>query len=495
MAAGTGNLEFALPAEALQYCYISTLLNDDAVYCAKLYPTATAFQYDYLNDGEEKLPPNLRADLDNPDLKWLVFINPPFAMASNSERNPDRVYKFNVSMTAIRKRMTADGMGEVSRELFNQFLYRINDELGNRQTLLGVFSKIKYINATIDQHLRDKFFDYEFEGGFVFSSTHFHGTKGKFPVGFAMWNLARHIPLSEQSIEFDVFDDNLEKHASKTIRATPRGALLNKWIKRPPCTKKFPPFSNALGRTANVKDVRDRIADGFLASLMCNGNDLMHQNYTSLFSGPLISAGAFSVVPENFERAMIIHAVRRMPKATWLNDKDQFLQPTKRLPREFVADCVVWSLFSNSNNTAAMRDVEYEGVVYQIKNNLYPWLIEEILDWKCAEPSLISTTAHDEDRFAAKWLKSHELSPEAIAVLDAARPIWQTFYANIDDINLHKFRIETWDVGWYQIRKSLEDAALLDDRNFRAAFDRLSEKLLPQIYSLGFLRDEVVYFD
>ena len=30
MAAGTGNLEFALPAEALPYCYISTLLDDDA---------------------------------------------------------------------------------------------------------------------------------------------------------------------------------------------------------------------------------------------------------------------------------------------------------------------------------------------------------------------------------------------------------------------------------------------------------------------------------
>ena len=107
----------------------------------------------------------------------------------------------------------------------------------------------------------------------------------------------------------------------------------------------------------------------------------------------------------------------------------------------------------------------------------------------------MSTTAHDEDRFAAKWLNSHELSPESLAVLDAARPIWQTFYANLDDIDLHKFRIETWDIGWYQVRKSLEDADLLDDQNFRAAFDRLGEKLLPQIYSLGFLRDEIVYFD
>jgi hypothetical protein len=26
-----------------------------------------------------------------------------------------------------------------------------------------------------------------------------------------------------------------------------------------------------------------------------------------------------------FEKAMIIHAVRRIPKATWLNNRDQFL--------------------------------------------------------------------------------------------------------------------------------------------------------------------------
>ena len=38
-------------------------------------------------------------------------------------------------------------------------------------------------------------------------------------------------------------------------------------------------------------------------------------------------------------------------------------------------------------------------------------------------------------------------------------------------------------------------AKLLDNEKFRAAFERLGEKLLPQIYSLGFLRDEVIYFD
>ena len=35
MAAGTGNLEFPLSSSILQYCYISTLLDDDAAYCKK----------------------------------------------------------------------------------------------------------------------------------------------------------------------------------------------------------------------------------------------------------------------------------------------------------------------------------------------------------------------------------------------------------------------------------------------------------------------------
>ena len=495
MAAGTGNLEFPLPGEALQYCYISTLLDDDAAYCRKIYPSATVFQYDYLNDDQQKLPSNLRADLADPNVKWIVLINPPYATASNFERRMDKVHKFNVSMTAVRKLMTNEGMGETSRELFTQFMYRINRDLGARQTLVGIFSTIKYMTATNDQKMRDRFFDYKFEGGFMFSSKAFQGTKGDFAVGFAMWNLADHIPLTEQTIAFDVMNDQLEKIAVKKITSIPRGALLNKWIKRPPATIKFAPMSNALGRTANVKDVRDRIADGFLASLMCNCNDLMHQNYTALLSGPYVSAGGMSVIPFNFERSMIVHAVRRLPHVTWLNDKDQFLQPTRELPTEFVNDCVVWSLFAPSNNTSSLVNVEYEGVVYRIKNHLYPWTIEEISHWSCADLELFYPLMSERDRFAARWLDQNELSSEASSVLSAARPIYKTFYARLNELDRLKYRLEAWDAGWYQVRRSLEDARLLDDKTFRAEFERLSAKLLPQIYELGFLRDDVIYFD
>lgn len=494
-AAGTGNLEFPLPIDALKFCYVSTLLSDDAAYCRKLYPEATVFQYDFLNDGEEKLPPKLRAELDDPTLKWIVLVNPPYATASNFQNFDGKTTKYGVSFTAVQQMMKADGLGEVSRELSSQFLFRIDRMFRDRSAILGLISKIKYINAPLDQRLRDRFFDYKFEGGFVFPSKHFQGTKGAFPVGFLMWRLDRHAPLSEQTIELDVFNDRLQKVGTKKIVATMPGDLLNNWIERPKAVKKFPPFSSALKIARDQKDRRDGIAEGFIAALMTTSNDFMHRNYTALLSGMYVGMGALSIVEANFERAMIIHAVRRLPRASWLNDRDQFFRPSTPLPSEFVSDCAVWSLFSTSNQTVSLVDVEYEGELWRVKNNLFPFSIAELSSWRCSVLELFYPLAREKDRFAAEWLRSKKLSTEAEKVLIEARSIYKKFYERLNDLDRKKYLIEAWDAGWYQIRKSLEDAKLFEGERLKEAFDRLSEKLLPQIYSLGFLRDEVKYFD
>ena len=278
MAAGTGNLEFALPAEVLKYCYISTLLQDDADYCKKIFPDATVFQYDYLNDDvnffgnelvlenlgiKKKMPARLANDLKNPDLHWIIFINPPYATASNFERKENRQDKDGVSMTEIRKLMNAENLGEVSRELFSQFIYRISREFSN--AYLGIFSKIKYINSNNDQRLRDKVFNYKFERGFVFNSKNFNGCKGQFPVCFLVWNLAEKIFIEEQNISLDIFNENVEKIGVKILQSARRGEFLNKWIERSPCTIKFPPLSSALTVAYKNKDRRDRISDGFFS--------------------------------------------------------------------------------------------------------------------------------------------------------------------------------------------------------------------------------------
>ena len=260
MAAGTGNLEFPLPSSVLQYCYISTLLEDDAAYCKKIFPTATVFQYDYLNDDAyriadplnepfgitPKLPPNLVADLKDPEISWIIFINPPFATSNKTGNVVGKKSKDDISMTKIRQLMDRDGLGETSRELFSQFLYRISIEFRGKNAYLGLFSKIKYLNSNNDQNLRDRVFRYKFERGFIFSSSYFDGNKGKFPVGFLVWNLKKDIPLDKQTIVLDVYDENCEKVGTKQILTTSRDTFLNKWVPRYKNTHILPPFSSAI---------------------------------------------------------------------------------------------------------------------------------------------------------------------------------------------------------------------------------------------------------
>ena len=468
MAAGIGNLECVLPSELLNRCYASTLLEGDVEICKRNFPSALVFQHDYLNDDDRKLPSKLQNELNDPTLEWLIFINPPYAMANNFDRRADRIDKSSVSMTKVRRLMAAEGLGEVSRELYAQFLYRIDQQFRGRRATLGMFSKVNYMISTNDQRLRDRFFDYEFKGGFLFSSERFQLTNGRFPIAFAVWDLNRRLPLTDQKLQFDVLDERLNVAGTKRLVSVPRTELLSNWIERPKATKKFPPFSSALKIGSLNKDRRDRIAEGFIASLMCNGNDFTHQIKTALLSGPYASAGGISITPSNFEQAMVVHAVRHAERATWLNDKDQFLRPSKPLPTEFINDCVVWSLFAQSNCTTAMLHAEYEGAVYRIENQLYPWEGEE-------------------ERFAARWLRGRMLSTEAHAVLDAARPIYEMFYARLNELDRDRFRLETWDAGWYQVRMSLKAAGLLDDHQLRAEHEQLRLKLLPLIYELGFL--------
>ena len=516
MAAGTGNLEYSIPEEALPYCYISTLLEDDAKYCQQLYPEATVFQYDYLNDDvnlfhnsgldlyqtgvNPKLPKKLFDELNDPKIKWVIFINPPFATSNVGSRQSD-VNKDSVSMTEVRKLMGEENLGETSRELFSQFLWRVSRDFMDKEAHLGMFSKIKYINANNDQKMRESFFKYKFERGFCFPAKSFHGNKGNFPVGFLVWNLNKSIPLNEQSIVLDVFNEFVEKEGIKEVPSVDRSEALSKWVDRPANSKILPPLTNAISVADAHVDVRDRVAEGFLCSLMAKGNDFANQNFTALLSGPYVSAGAFSVIPENFTDSLVMHAVRRIPKATWLNDRDQWMQPTvEKLDPEFIADCVVWSLFSNSNATSSLSDIKYKGEIYQLNNELFPFLIADIEKWECSLSSIKeSLLGKQKDRYAAIWLQDHKLSTQASKVLERARIVYGTFFKVSASLPWPQYKIKRWDAGWYQIRRSLSDAQLdpihleqLSDVSFEN--DKLGAILLPQIREFGFIQGSEYIF-
>jgi len=397
-----------------------------------------------------------------------------------------------VSDTKLRKVMHKNDLGEVSRELFAQFLFRIKKEFENKTTYLGLFAPPKYISSNNDQKFRDKIFQFTFEKGFLFSSVNFSGTSrsNQFPIGFIIWNLHKTQNLKEQTIQVDLFNEKVEKIGTKIIRAIHREKFLSKWIKRLPAKIIYPPFGSAIEIKKENKDKRDRISKNFLMSLMCKGNDVQNQNFTALLSGPYVSAGALSVVPENFEKAMAIHAVRRIPKDTWIIHADQFMQPEKELKDEFIVDCAIWNLFSNSNQTVAMRNVKYEKETYQIHNQFFPFLLNEVKKWKCTDSEIMISMAKDEDRFFANWLKNKQLSNESEQLFNKGQEIYKFYFENLNQLRTPKYKIETWDAGWWQIRNALTDVNLASNLfdELKVLHNKLREKLLPQIYEYEFIK-------
>ncbi len=506
MAAGTGNLQYHLPVDALKYCYLSTIYKEDVEHCIRLFPEANCFQYDYLNDDIEnlfpygninfaqhwKLPEKFRNDLQNTKIKWLVLINPPFA--TSQEAGAKGGNKTGVSDTKLRKIMHKNNLGEVSRELFAQFLFRIKKEFDNKNTFLGLFSKINFLNANNNQKLRDKIFNFVYEKGYIFSSANFSGTSksSPFPIGFTLWNLNKFQNLEKQNMVFDIFNDEVEKIGRKQLISENRLKFLNKWIKRQPSKIKYPPFSSAIEVNYKNIDKRDRISKDFIFSLMCKGNDLANQQYTALLSGPYVSAGALSVTNINFEKAMIIYAVRKIPKKNWQNCNDQFLQPKGTLNKKFIVDCVIWNLFSGSNQTAALRNVIYEKETYQIKNHFFPFLLSEVKKWKSTDSEITISMANDEDRFLSQWLKNKKLSTESEELLNKGKEVYQFYFANLNQLRTPKYKIDTWDAGWWQIRNALADVDLGTNlmEDIKLLHNKLKEKLLKQIYEYGFLSNE-----
>lgn len=161
----------------------------------------------------------------------------------------------------------------------------------------------------------------------------------------------------------------------------------------------------------------------------------------------------------------------------------------------FLNDCVVWSLFSSSNETTALSNVSYLGNKYQIRNNFFPFKIEEIKAWDIKDSDFKLQMVKDENRFVANWLSNNHLSDEAKLVIEKAKEVYKLFFASLNQMTTNKWKIDTWDAGWYQIRRCLTEHNLgtAQLKELSKANEELANKILPQIEEFGFLDKDEVY--
>ena len=499
MCCGVGNLE--VKHSNPRNVYMSTLDQPDidVMKATKTCVAAQRFQYDYLNDDitddgkidynlTNKLPAGLREALAG-GKKILVLINPPYAEAANRGNTEVKLgteNKTGVATTRVGERMT--DYGYASRELFAQFLARIGIEMPT--AIVAMFSTMKYINAPNFEKFRQAW-NAQYLGGFVIHNQAFDGLSGKFPIGFLIWKTdqitAIKTPITQISV--DVLDKNALAIGEKIYCNVPNTQLLTNWIGRQKSNQvEALPLINATTPTTKTVGVRrTKWADGAIGHMLCDSNDVQHaEQETAVFSSvhSIGHAGGFFITADNLLQAVVVFSVRKLVRPTWLNDRDQFLQPGLPLTDEFKTDCLIWTLFNRGNLTASANDLEWNGKTWSLVNHFIPFTEAEV-----------GAPDRFESDFMVQYLADKTLSAEALAVLDTGRILWQSYFAHIDVRTVRdQFKLNRPDVGWYQIRNALKarnasgDTAPVNQGPFEMAYQTLTEKLQPQVFSLGFLR-------
>jgi hypothetical protein len=489
MCCGVGNLE--VKHSNYRNVFMSTLdqADVDVMKASRTCVAATRFQYDYLNDDindfgqidyslTNKVPVELQQAIRD-GKKILVLINPPYAEATNPEGNQLGVAKTKIAETAMTQ------YGKATNELFMQFIARIAIEIPT--ATIAIFSKLKYLTAPTLDKFREEW-NAQFIDGFVVHSKAFDGLDGEFPIGFLIWDTNQSIKIEmPKELSLELLDKHAKPIGEKIFLNSNGLPLLTDWVERPPVNKQeIVPLKNAITPATTSKDLRGtKWSDDALAWLNCAGNDLQNAaNKTMIFSSGYGSGRGFFVNADNLVKSSIIFSIRRLIKPTWLNDRDQFLQPSQPLTDEFKNDCLIWMLFNGSNLSASANDLEWNGKKWSIVNHFIPFTEAEV-----------GAPDRFESDFMVKYLADKTLSPEAQAVLDEGRKLWKSYFAKTDS---HKVREELKlnrpDVGWYQIRKALEarnkdgDSVPVSFEPFKQAYEALGDKLRPMVFELGFMR-------
>ena len=439
---------------------------------ANLYPSHV-FQFDFLNDSFDKLPRDLQDIINNPAKrkKLLIFINPPYAEVSSKTPSGDGPKgKRGVNLSLVHAKY-ADELGTAGRELFAQFLIRIEKEIPG--CWVGQFSTLKHLQGSAFDGFRHSFHG-ALKQLFVVPANTFDNVKGAFPIGFFVWHLDGQTVIGDSTA--DVYEADGEFLGQKEILVPAhKDRYINKWISQ---------FKTS-----------ERDAIGFMDGI--NANDFQHNNIVYILNSKksLPNPRGIWITPQNLIPVAIYKAVRSVVEATWLNDRDQFFYPndTWKEDTEFQWDCLVYTLFHGQNRIRASDGpnhwVPFSEEEIGTKDEIKSHYMIDLLAGK-TEKRLVQA-----DLFAGAAGSSREpiLSPEARAVLQAAKALYRHYHAAPD---------ANPDASFYDIRLHFQktDARgrmkpTSDDETYntllaalRAVQKPLAARIAEAVYRHGFLK-------
>jgi hypothetical protein len=412
------------------------------------------FQFDFLNDDFVKLPLLLQEIINNPDKrkKLVIYINPPYKRG----------------LGVANTNWHSEQIGEAKDELYIQFLYRIYSQINGCK--VGVFSKLKLLNAPDFETIR-LLFRAKLEKLFVVPANTFDNVKGKFPIGFQIYDLDKQELFN--SIIADVYDENRNLIGTKEFSTYNNSAFLNKWLIR------YKDKTNPIGK------------------LVYNSNDFQHQNrirITNFETVVLGGDGKFTITKSNLIVSCIYFTVRHCIDASWLNDRDQYLQPDNKweTDTEFQNDCLTYAVAHNQNFITSKDGT----------NNWIPFTEQEVNAREKFESNFMSKfingklkTDSNGDLFSPQTQVTMPLrfSSEATTVLDSARDLWKYYLKQPDsNVNYSLYDIKEYFQGRNEFGKMNNKSSNLEYMNLigklRENLRKLAAKIEPKVFAFGFLK-------
>ena len=477
--------------------YSSTLEQAELDISKHYNKEAVSFQFDFLNDPLTKLPKGLIEAFEQ-NKPIIFFMNPPYATANNAKHGTS---KEGIAKTRINEVMLKDKIGACAQNLYAQFIYRImmiKRKYNLTNSHICLFCKPTYMSGPTYKHFRNAFLkDYQFTDGVLFNASHFADCSDKWGIAFSIWKNGSDTREAFAHKLIDTVDGEIKIVGEKEIYSIDTSTSCSDWVKEPIKTLKgsdAPQLSSGIKWTESSK-TRGTLVEGALGYYVNVGNNV-YKNATDVFlltSTASIAHGC-SILPSNFNRVTVNFAARKLVVGNWINDKDEYMAPDTENEKwqEFENDSIIYSLFNTSSNQSSLRQVEYKGKKWDIKNEFF-WmskeemlgLSEEFSNDDCYNDARVS-----KERYVYELLKGIELSDEAQAVLDkACEIVRKTFkYRKLFNEEHPEYQVMNFDCGWYQIKALAKEYAKDDLEQFKTLYKKLSDKMLPMVYELGFLR-------
>lgn len=497
-ACGTGNLTRDYRFKEL---YCSTLRPGelDIMIQGKVNPEATKFQYDFLSELD--VPDQIRSVFkDNKPI--VIFINPPYGRAGNMKQNEGDSKMTGIAETSINALMKKDKISG-SAQLYTQFLYKIIKlkEIYNlNNIIIAIYTNPAFLTAESFKGFRKSLFnDFEYTAGMLFQASHFADVSGTWGIMFSLWHSGK-----ENNNRFYVkIKDMFEENGSIDIKTTALKQLYNldgivlagDWIGKTTDQKiDVVPFSSAL----NIKHlVTVQLTDKHLGCFMNKMNNCyVNGMYVGLFSSGYGDKGtrSHSVTLENFNRVVALFTARRSIKSDWINQKDEYMVPnTEHLDYEqWNNDALIYSLFNTASSQASLRDIEYKDTTWNIENEWF-WLsnnyMQTLSDENNNDDVFADSRQFNRERFVYGKIQNRIQSEDARAVLDKATDILrQTFgYREMLNEEHPEYHLNTWDAGWYQIKKLANEYAKKELKEFNEMYRSFEDRMREGVYKFGFL--------